>query len=416
MSRTVKGAPTILAAIFVAGVLGYFATVLVFREIGSADYVWFAAYWSALYLVIGSLSGIEQEFSRATKSATPETSQAKSPALIFAAVLAAALFAIAFLTSSIWAESLLGDEGHNFVLPFAIGVAGFVFVATLGGILYGLSQWNLLALMIGVDGLIRVSLLLIALQLTDDLLVLAWCVSIAFPLTIALLWPAIRRAIHRQAVVDVDMAKLTWNVARTLVASASAALLVTGFPLVIVFASEGRDLAFVGQLILCLTLLRAPLIVVAMSMQSFLVVKFRDQKHSSAIIMLVINGGIVLLTLAMTWLSPNWGPVLFAIVSEEEILITGELFALISISAGLFAMMIVSSTPVLARGYHFVYSLGWVLSAATTVLLVLGQGEFVDRVISAILLGPLVGLGIFLTALLVKRKKSAPSELLGART
>jgi hypothetical protein len=217
-------------------------------------------------------------------------------------------------------------------------------------------------------------------------------------------------------VVDVDMAKLTWNVARTLVASASAALLVTGFPMVIVFASEGRDLAFVGQLILCLTLLRAPLIVVAMSMQSFLVVKFRDQKHSSAIIMLVINGGIVLLTLAMTWLSPNWGPVLFAIVSEEEILITGELFAFISISAGLFAMMIVSSTPVLARGYHFVYSLGWVLSAATTVLLILGQGEFVDRVISAILLGPLVGLGIFLTALLVKRKKSAPSELLGART
>ena len=413
MSKAIKGAPTILAAIFVAGVLGYLATVLVFREVGSADYVWFAAYWSALYLVIGSLSGVEQEFARATKMSQANTPKSKSPVMVFVTGLTAALIAVTIITSTLWAELILGNEGYILVLPFAIGVAGFVFVATLGGILYGLSKWHLLALMIGVDGVIRVSLLLIALALTDDLVVLAWCVSIAFPLTIAVLWPALRKAIHRQAVVDVNLAKLTWNVARTLIASASSALLVTGFPMVIVFASGGSNLVFIGQLILCLTLLRAPMIVVAMSMQSFLVVKFRDLESSTTKFMIIINGGILLLTTAMASLAPSLGSALFAIVSDEELLITGEIFAVIFISAGLFAMMIVSSTPILARGYHFVYSLGWLVSATATVLLILGPGELVDRLISAIILGPLLGLGIFITALFFTRKKSASVKLVG---
>jgi putative effector of murein hydrolase LrgA (UPF0299 family) len=74
-------------------------------------------------------------------------------------------------------------------------------------------------------------------------------------------------------------------------------------------------------------------------------------------------------------------------------------------------MMIVLATPILARGYHFVYSLGWLLSALTTVFLMLGSGEFVDRVISAMILGPIVGLVTFLTTMLFTRKKTAAPEL-----
>jgi hypothetical protein len=158
------------------------------------------------------------------------------------------------------------------------------------------------------------------------------------------------------------------------------------------------------------------MIVVAMSMQSFLVVKFRDLESSTTKFIIIINGGILLLTTAMASLSPSLGSALFDIVSDEELLSTGEIFAFIFISAGLFAMMIVSSTPILARGYHFVYSLGWLFSATATVLLILGPGEFVDRLISAILLGPLLGLGIFITALFFTRKKSASVELVGTNS
>ena len=406
-----KGAPAILAATFVAGLLGYLLTALVFREVGSVQYVWFAAYWSTLHLVIGSLSGVEQEFARATKKTNTSNSKTKSPSRVFAIGFAVIVMFIAITTSGIWAVPVLGDQGPLLVFPFAVGTAAFVFVATIGGTLYGLSRWNLLALMIAVDGIIRVSLLLIALLITDDLVVLAWCVSIAFPLTVVVLWPLLQKAISGQTEVDVSLGTLTWNVSRTVTASASSALLVTGFPILIVLASPGIDLVFIGQLILCLTLLRAPLIVVAMSMQSFLVVKFRDQTSSSMKFMTAINLGIVIVTAVITWLAASFGTAVLQILSDEKPLITGEILANISISAGLFAMMIVLATPILARGYHFVYSLGWLFSALTTVFLMLGSGEFVDRVISAMILGPTVGLVTFLITMLLTRKKTTAPEL-----
>jgi hypothetical protein len=146
-------------------------------------------------------------------------------------------------------------------------------------------------------------------------------------------------------------------------------------------------------------------------MQSFLVVKFKDQTSSSLKFMTAINSGIVIVTAVMTWLAASFGTAALEILSDEKPLITGEILANISVSAGLFALMIVLATPILARGYHFVYSLGWLFSALATVLVMLGSGEFIDRVISAILLGPIVGLIIFLTALPFTRKKAAAPEL-----
>ena len=409
ISKPVSGASAILAATFVAGLVGYFLTALVFREVGAVQYVWFAAYWSTLHLVVGSLSGVEQELARATKKAKNSTSQTKSPSRVFAIGFAIIVIFLATMTSGMWAVPVLGDQGPSLVWPFAVGAAGFVFVAAIGGTLYGLSRWNLLALMISLDGIIRVSMLLIALTVTDDLVVLAWCVSLAFPLTAVVLWPLLQKAISGQTEVDVNLGTLTWNVSRTVTASASSALLVTGFPILIVLASQGSDLAFIGQLILCLTLLRAPLIVVAMSMQSFFVVKFRDQTRSRAKIIAAINLGILVISTVMSLLAYLFAPAAFEILSGEKLLITGELLATISISAGLFAMMIVSATPTLARGYHFVYSLGWLFSALATVLIMFSPGEFMNRFTSAILIGPIVGLAIFITALLARRKNAAPA-------
>ena len=389
--------------------MGYFVTVLVYREVGPAEYVWFAAYWATLFLVIGTLSGVEQELARGTKKAKSSDPKPSSPATQFALGLAGLVIAVTITTSTLWAEPLLGDQGQLLVWPFAVGASGIVLVAALGGTLYGLSKWNLLALMISLDATIRVSLLAIALLFTDDLVVLAWCVSIPFPLTIAVLWPMLRKGIYRQTEVDVTLGKLTWNVARTVVASASSALIITGIPTLVVYASQGSNLIFTGQLILTLTLLRAPLTVVAVSLQSFLVVKFRDQRSSGAKIMVSIQIGLILVTLILAWIGLTFGPALLSALSDDVSLITGEIVALTIVSSGLLAMMIVLAASLLAQGNHFFYSLGWLFSALATVLIILGPGELTDRVISAILIGPLVGLGIFAlaTALTPKIGKSS---------
>ena len=55
----------------------------------------------------------------------------------------------------------------------------------------------------------------------DDAVVLAWAVALPFPLAIVLLWPAIRRGFVGRSELDVGYRALSWNVARTVVASGS---------------------------------------------------------------------------------------------------------------------------------------------------------------------------------------------------
>ena len=45
----------------IAGLAGYAVTLLVYRVVGAGSYAIFAVFWAAMYLLIGGLSGIQQE-------------------------------------------------------------------------------------------------------------------------------------------------------------------------------------------------------------------------------------------------------------------------------------------------------------------------------------------------------------------
>lgn len=409
-ARATSGATQIMGATLIAGVAGYVVTWLVYRVVGPAPYALFAVFWAALYLVVGALSGIQQEITRATNPIEAGSRVRASRSRTFAIVAAAATAVAVIASAPLWVEAVFPAEGWALVWPLAVGAASYVLVATLSGSLYGVSQWRSLALMIAVDGVLRLALVGSILATTNSIVALAWAATLPFPLAIMLLWPFIRRTFVGRSDIDVGIRTLTWNVGRTVLASVSTAVLVSGFPLLLGVTSRGTEAALVGELVFTLTLTRAPLVVTVMALQSYLIVQFRALQTGwptlFAKVLGVIGIGGVALALAGWWL----GPAVFELVSATPITVEGTFIAVMVASSALIGALSVSGSAVLAHGQHVVYSAGWVAAAvATVVIMALPGMDLQARIITATLVAPCVGL-LLHAAWLLHRHRSHDSE------
>lgn len=387
-----SGFTVVIVATAIAGIAGYLVTWLVYRQVGAASYTVFAIFWAALYLVVGGLAGIQQEITRATYRIESGSRTFPSRARNFAIVASLSVFCGVLFSALLWVDSVFPQGGWTLVWPLAVGAGSYVLVATLSGSLYGISQWRSLGLMIGADGVLRLALLLVALMMTQNILVLAWVVALPFPLVILLLWPVIRGGLIGRTDLDVRYLPLVWNVSRTVLASISTAVLVSGFPLLLGVTAHAEDPALVGELIFTITLTRAPLIVTVMSLQSYLVVKFRDHPASGLVIFIraqaVIIGGAAILALLGSWL----GPIVFTWISGKPGSVDGLFIALLVGSSALVAALCVSGSAVLALSQHKIYSLGWLAAAVVTIVIMILPLALDCRVGIALIAGPVAGL------------------------
>ncbi|MGL4340627.1 MAG: hypothetical protein ACRCSP_09460 [Rhodoglobus sp.] len=410
MRARLAGFSTILIATGVAGVAAYLVTFIVYRAVGPADYALFAVFWAALYLIIGALSGIQQEVTRATRIIEPGERARVNRARNFGLVVAGVIFAAIITTAPFWAAAVFPDHGWSLVLPLAVGVSSYVLLAVLSGSLYGVQHWRSVALLIAVDPILRLALLIVALIFTQDTLTLAWVAALPLPLTLAILWPVIRRGFVGRTELDVGYRSLTWNASRAVLASMSTAVLVTGFPLLLGVTSAGESAAALGELIFTITLTRAPLIVTAMSLQSFFVVRFRDHPSSWWRTFVMIELGVLGISLLLGLLGFLLGPAVFEGVSDRAVTLSGELMAVLAFSSGLVAALCISGPAVLARSRYLVYSAGWVMAAVATIIVMVLPIEFLSRVSLALLAGPAIGLLIHVSWLFSQRHQSAAAS------
>jgi hypothetical protein len=405
-----SGFSLILIATIAAGVSSYVVTWLVPFRIGAEQYAFFAIFWSFTYLVVGALAGIQQEITRATVrvpvGASPQVSRARN----FGVVAAIAVFLLVVGSAPLWVTAAFPVGGWKLVLPLAIGTASSVIVVVLCGTLYGLAAWMPLALMMTVDAFTRLLLIAVVLTFTTSIVALAWAVAVPFPLTVVILWPFIRKSVVGRTQLDVHYRTLTWNVIRTIVAAASTGVMVSGFPFLLGLSSASESRVTIGLFILTITLTRAPLIVVAMSFQSYFVVVFRNAQSAFWGVFLKIQAVIVgcgLVLAAAAWFA---GPPVFAILFPREPTPDGGFLALLVFSSALVAAMCVSAPAVLARGQHFVYSCGWVAGAVVTIVAVFLPLGFTARTFLALFSGPAAGLAVYGIYLVSAYRRSAPGE------
>jgi O-antigen/teichoic acid export membrane protein len=389
--KPTSGFTRVIVATAIAGVCGYLITWWVARQIGLSAYAIFAVFWALIYLIIGSLSGIQQEIARASHPVSAR-SEANSRGLIFGVSTSVIVAAVILGTAPAWVNFAFPVLGWALVWPLAVGAASFVLVAVVSGTFYGIGAWRVLSGIIVLDPALRLAGLVGGLLFTRDVVVLAWLVALPIPATVLILSPWLRSTLRGRTRIDVGYQRLIWNSGRVVVAAAALSLMVSGFPFVIGVTSHGEDASKVGLLILSITLSRAPLVVTAMALQSFLVVHFRDLRTSIGKSFLRIQGIVLAATIAIgsgAWLL---GPWIFVLLFPKNPAPEAWLLAVLVLSSALVASMCISAAALLARSQHLAFSLGWVTAAVVTVGCELAPTDLVSRTLLALLVGPMVGL------------------------
>ncbi|WP_345064660.1 hypothetical protein [Leifsonia kafniensis] len=405
--RMPQGVTLILLATAIAGGCGYVANLLVGGTRLPADYVAFGIFWSALYLVIASLSGVQQEVTRATAPRTAGVSREHTTSIRRFGIWASLATAAALIASGpFWMGAVFPDDGWAFILPIAIGCASYVVVAVLCGTLYGLNLWPAIALMSSVDGILRLLLIGIVVLFDGGIDALVWAVVLPFPLTPLILWWFFRSSVVGRTSLDVGYRDLSWNVLRTVIASVATGILISGFPLVLKAMSPMASNAELGALVFAINLVRAPLVIVVLSLQSYFVVRFRDVPERAWGTFLKLSGAIVIVGAVGAVVAGLIVPPLLTLFPGGYALDGFVIAGLVATSA-LLGVLCLSGPLALARSQHGVFTAGWVVAAVASVLLLLVPGDLAGRMLFALAIGPLLGVATHLTGLFLAGRTSA---------
>lgn len=403
--RIPDGAVLILLATVIAGGCGYVANVLVGATRSSpADYVVFGVFWSALYLVVSTLSGIQQEVTRATHARpVGEIATTANPVRNFALAAAVVAFAAVVGSSLLWGGAVFPDTGWTFVLPIAVGGASYVIVAAVAGTLYGLSVWWGIALLIVVDGVLRLIGIVVAVVFGWGDAAVAWAVVLPFPLTPVILWWVLRRTVVGRAVLDVGYPALIRNVASTILASAAIGLMISGFPLILRVTSPGASETEMGTLVYAINLVRAPLVVVVLSLQSYMVVRFRNAPHHAVAVFFRLAGVIAAVAVIAAVVAWFVVPPLLRLFDYD---LDGWVVTGLVLSSGLLGILCVSGPLALSRSQHGVYTAGWVAAVLVTIGVLLLPGDLSTRMVVALAVGPGVGVVTHVIGIATRRQQA----------
>ncbi|QIM19291.1 hypothetical protein G7066_13240 [Leucobacter coleopterorum] len=111
-----SGLALVLTGTVVSAASSFIVLLIVAPALGPADYAKFSVYWSALFMVVAILFGVQQESTRGVAAAqgtvTGSTTSArhhKTSVLRFALLIAAALLVLVGATSPLWSEALFGS-------------------------------------------------------------------------------------------------------------------------------------------------------------------------------------------------------------------------------------------------------------------------------------------------------------------
>lgn len=383
----------------IAGLLSYLLNIVVRREVSSTDFVEFAIFWGAIYLGVGVLSGIQQEVTRAVSGVKHlskiENTRGASPstvALLGISFLALILSPIFF---TFLEDDFFGISNYASGLIIFIGLSGYVIVALYSGLLYGAQNAvRVVALMICSDAIIRfVAVLFVAVSGYSNLF-MQIAIALPFVLVSIFVTPILKRFVSPGIRMDVSPLKFSKNALMTMAAAGAMAFLISGFPLVLKFMLSDVPIHQLASIIFVVTLSRAPLIIVAMSLQSFLISVAMKKPNSSS----YFNNFYFYISLAaiiIGFFLSFAGDQLFTYISGLRVDIYYITYFAIGISSGIIGILFVAGARLLAADEHLRYLLMWLFVAFGTLVFVFVPFPPETRLVCALVIPPLLGLGIY---------------------
>jgi hypothetical protein len=363
----------LLVAMAIAGVLGYAINIFVKRSVSAPEFVEFSTFWGALYLGVGLLSGLQQEVTRSASTPLASEIERRSTGTKPRQVVGFGLF---ITTVGVFLCFLFFLPPNYFGLTNGIGagllflgLAGYVIVATMTGLLYGVANGvKVIAVMIASDAALRFLLVSLQLKFGYSATLIELATGVPFLLVPLLVYPYARKFLTPGVLLVGSPIELMKNSASTMTAAGAMAFLISGFPIAIRWSLGSTDTGLLATLIFVVTLARAPLIIVAMSLQSFLVARIRQGADSGGLLskvgwFLALFSGLFSAGLAAT------GDVIFSSLAGQSIHLEFGIYLAVGLSSGFIAAMFVFGATLLAKDNHVAYLTMWLVSAGITLVL-----------------------------------------------
>lgn len=399
-----------------AGLTGYVIIFMVTSTFGAGREVEiFNVFWGLFFAVYGVLNGIMHETTRAIRSATGSGSSDDDPtadALLtdplhdgerarpaegarpipVGAAMGLAAGGLVLASSPLWADTMLGDRAWLGVLLASVALAIVAVQATMFGQISGSGTWSLYGKLLALEALLRLVVAGIAMVAIDPLAGFLYAtVAGVLVAPTMLLVPGARDALRLRA--DVRRGEFVRRCLSAMLAASATAVLVVGFPVLIKAARPDTDPVVLANLLLAVTLTRAPILVPLTSFQNAIVVYFVDRVARGRRVLwspIAIVLGVGAIGAALAWVL---GPPIIAFMGEG-FSVGGAVLAALTFAAGVTGVLFLTGAAVLARERHGTYVAGWWTAAIVAmVLLVVMPGAVVATVV-ALTVGPAVGAAV----------------------
>lgn len=406
-SRRTPSSAGVLGASVISGVSGYAVLVLIARHLTLAENSRFLVFWGLLFGLFGCLGGVQAEAARTVRAAqvTPgppaPPGRRTGPTVGTVSVVVGLTGGVLVLASaSLWGEEVFGSPWWAEATATAIGVAGFAGYSGLSGCEIGSGAYRRYAGLLTTDGVGRLVLVALAIVGSGSVLALTWATALAS--CGWLCWvascPQTRRAWSAPA--DVSAAHLVGRMAVACSATAASAALVVGFPVLVRVTTSDEVYAGAAPVLLALSLTRAPLLVPLTAYQGVLVARvvsdgIRPLGRLLGLLTAVTVGGV-----PVAWAA---GPWLLRVVNPEY-LVAGQVFAGLTLGAGLIAALTMTGAACLGLSGHGAYAAGWLAATAASLALLALALPLPTRVVVALVGGPVLGIGVHLAWLVAHRR------------
>lgn len=390
-----RGAVPVLAAAIVAGAAGYLIGVVVPSAVSPSDYATFSLVWSAQFLVVAALSGVQQEVGRASSPGRAAYGAVPTGdlhvALRFARTLAGvvAVITVALSVVLVWRGVLPGSS----VFPLTVAAVAFGVVAVLTGLLYGLGRTGVVAVAVGCEWLARCVLVVLTLAVGAPLTTLLWAIALPTLLAPLVLIPLLRDALRDDVRLDVAAGTLARNALVAVATCVASGVLISGFPVVMTGLTDAARDPHLPGINLAIMLIRSPIVVAVVALQAFLVVRFRDAGDRAVSVMWRLQAGLLALTAVGTVAGAAIAPPVLGVFGASYRL-SAEFVAGLVLASGLLGCLCVGGALALARSRHGVYLAGWAVAAVSSVVTLLLPGSLETKVVVALLVAPLLGLAV----------------------
>ena len=398
---TGRGAAGVGLASVISALSGYLILVIAARTLGPERNADFLLFWALMFGMFGILAGLQQETTRSVGSAELGTSPSQRPVRVLPVSLLVGLGAAAVVgaTSVMWSAPALGSGSWPVVVALCVAVPAYAGHLAMIGALTGHRSWRVYSALVSSEATVRLLLVVLVvlagatthgLEIASSAAAAVWTVFVVVSSTG-------RRA--ARATGDCDSGQFLNRSGHAMLAAASSAVLVVGFPVLLRVTASSLEWTTAAPLLLAISLTRAPLLMPLNAFQGVAITHFlREQDRGMALLLRPATAivGVGTLGAAGAYLV---GPFIMVAFFGPAYHVSGLLLAGLTLAAACLALLTLTGSAVLATGRHKAYAIGWFLSSVASVALLMIDLPLASRSVLSLSIGPLLGIGIHLSAL-----------------